>query len=198
MSYRTALEMDKMPDVSVVLPTYNRQAQLQQVLVGLEQQSYPLTDFEVIVVSDGSTDGTNEYLQTFAKETPLDLTVVIQTNQGPAAARNNGVQAAKGELVLFIDDDVVPVPQLIEAHMATHQRYPGEVVVMGPMLTPTEFDMKPWVRWEQAMLDKQYATITADAGKTDARRFYTGNASWPVVICFKPMALTQRSGARKM
>lgn len=166
-----------MPDVSVVLPTYNRQAQLKQVLAGLEKQSYPFADFEVIIVSDGSTDGTNDYLQRFAQQTLLNVKVMIQQNQGPAAARNHGIQSAQGTFVLFIDDDVVPVPQLIEAHVETHQQYDHDVVVMGPMLTPSEFNMKPWVRWEQAMLDKQYAGMAETAWKTDARRFYTGNAS---------------------
>lgn len=166
-----------MPEVSVVLPTYNRLAQLQQVLAGLEKQSYPAANFEVIVVSDGSTDGTNQFLQEYQSRTVLNLVPLVQENQGPAAARNQGIQTAQGTLILFIDDDVVPVPNLIEAHMASHQRYANDVVVMGPMHTPTEFDMKPWVRWEQAMLDKQYAIWAATDWRSDARRFYTGNAS---------------------
>ncbi|MCB0060920.1 MAG: glycosyltransferase family 2 protein [Caldilineaceae bacterium] len=139
-----------MLEVSVILPTYNRLTQLQQVLAGLEKQSYSFAKFEVIVVSDGSTDGTNEYLQTFQPMTSLRLTPVLQENAGPAAARNHGIQVARGNYILFIDDDVVPVPHLLEAHMATHRHYrtevQTEVVVMGPMHTPTEFNMKPWVR----------------------------------------------------
>lgn len=166
-----------MPKVSVVLPTYNRLAQLQQVLAGLEKQSYPFDKFEVIIVSDGSTDGTNDYLQQVAAQSVLNVRPVLQENQGPAAARNHGIQVARGELILFIDDDVVPVPTLIEAHVASHRRAEHDIVVMGPMHTPSEFNMKPWVRWEQAMLDKQYELWATSEWKSDARRFYTGNAS---------------------
>ena len=166
-----------MADVSIVLPTYNRQLQLQQVLVGLERQSYPANKFEVIVVSDGSTDGTNEYLQQLRNQTKLALNVVVQANQGPSAARNCGIQLAMGEIVLFLDDDVVPVPELIAQHMATHAEFDEDVVVIGPMLTPLDFDMKPWVRWEQAMLDKQYTDAAAAHWESSARKFYTGNAS---------------------
>ena len=60
----------------------------------------------MIVVSDGSTDGTDEYLADI--ETPLNLRFLVQQNSGPAAARNNGFRSARGEDVLFIDDDVVP------------------------------------------------------------------------------------------
>jgi len=165
-----------MPEVSIVLPTYNRQAQLAQVLAGLEKQSYPFANFEVIVVSDGSTDGTDEFLDALQQRTPLNLVPIRQANAGPAAARNHGIQQATGELILFIDDDVVPVPELIEAHVRSHQRYAG-AVVMGPMHTPTEFNMKPWVRWEQAMLDRQYTMWAETDWKCEARRFYTGNAS---------------------
>src|SRR5215813_890124 len=104
-----------MCQVSVVIPTYNRVAQIVRVLEGLERQIYPLDQFEVVVVSDGSTDGTNEYLNTIS--TPLRLVVVTQPNQGVAAARNQGVACATGKIVLFVDDDVVPVPQLIAEHL---------------------------------------------------------------------------------
>ena len=166
-----------MLNVSIVLPTYNRLTQLQQVLRGLEQQKYPLSDFEVIVVSDGSTDGTDGYLRKFQAETALNLTVVVQPNQGPAATRNQGVDRAQGAMIIFLDDDVVPTPQLIDAHLCAHQRHGSAVVFIGPMLTPKDFAMQPWVRWEQAMLDKEYAIMTAEHGRCGPRGFYTGNAS---------------------
>ena len=142
-------EIHNMHNVSVVMPTYNRLLRLKNVISGLEAQTYPLSGFEVVVVSDGSTDGTDEYLQTI--RTTLNLIPVIQSNQGPAAARNHGVARATGDLVLFIDDDVVPSEQLIATHVEAHQQYDGSIVVIGPMLTPPDFDMAPWVRWEQTM-----------------------------------------------
>src|SRR5581483_2355937 len=150
-----------MPKVSVIIPTYNRVERLKQVLAAFAGQNFPLDQFEVIVVSDGSSDGTHEYLQ--ALESPLQLSLVIQENQGPAAARNRGIQAARGDLVLFTDDDVVPTPRLIAEHIRIHDQSGPNVVVLGPMLTPDGFAMSPWVRWEQAMLAKQYAQMNAGA-----------------------------------
>ena len=163
------------PLVSVVLPTYNRLGRLKQVLAGLERQDYACGDFEVIVVSDGSTDGTHEYMRTL--ETSLRLRFITQANQGAAAARNQGVAAACGEMVLFIDDDVVPTPSLITEHMREHAAANDDVVVLGPMLTPDDFVMSPWVRWEQAMLDKQYTAMCSGKWQPSPRQFYTGNTS---------------------
>src|SRR4051794_19573445 len=107
-----------MPHVSVVIPTHNRIERLKRVLVALECQNYALGDFEVIVVSDGSSDGTDEYLRTLT--TPLQLHAVAQPNQGVAVARNNGMRKATGDIILFVDDDVVPAPQLITEHVGIH------------------------------------------------------------------------------
>ena len=84
---------------------------------------------------------------------------------------------ANNEYILFLDDDVVPQPQLIAEHMRIHKTSEREVVVLGPMLTPEGFDMAPWVRWEQAMLMKQYQAMERGDWVPTARQFYTGNAS---------------------
>lgn len=159
--------------LSIVLPTYNRLGQLQQVLAGLHKQTISADSFEVVVVSDGSSDGTNEYLS--AITTPFKLTPVLQENAGVATARNNGIQTAQGEIILFIDDDVVPTPQLIEQHLNCHSA--DNIVVLGPMLTPPDYAMKPWVAWEQAMLMKQYQDMLDGKWEPTARQFYTGNTS---------------------
>jgi GT2 family glycosyltransferase len=100
-----------------------------------------------------------------------------QANKGPAAARNAGVQKAVGEYIVFIDDDVVPEPQLLEEHARSHREAGRDVVVLGPLLTPESFKMAPWVRWEQDMLMKQYNALLRGDWQATARQFYTGNAS---------------------
>jgi GT2 family glycosyltransferase len=164
-----------MLQVSIVLPTYNRLSRLKQVVSALENQTYPHAAFDVIVIADGCVDGTVEYLQTL--KTPLHLTYIASDNRGVAAARNRGIQEATGEYIVFIDDDVVPAPQLLAEHMRVHKEHPDEVVVLGPMLTPPDFRMRPWVRWEQAMLVKQYHDMQTGRWQPTARQFYTGNAS---------------------
>jgi len=163
-----------MLELSVVLPTYNRRDQLARVIEALGRQTFPAGRFEVVVVSDGSADGTNEYLTTVA--TPFELAPVLQENQGVAAARNNGVARARADLILFIDDDVVPVPELMEEHVKELRR-DDEVVVLGPMLPPPDAKLSPWVMWEERMLEKQYRDMIEGRWAPTARQFYTGNTS---------------------
>jgi GT2 family glycosyltransferase len=145
------------------------------VIAGLEQQAYRSDAYEVIVVSDGSTDGTDAFLETL--NSTMRLHWLTQSNRGPAAARNAGVQKAIGEFIVFIDDDLVPEPQLLEEHARSHQEAGRDVVVLGPLLTPEGFEMTPWVRWEQEMLMKQYNALGRGHWPASARQFYTGNAS---------------------
>ena len=126
--------------------------------------------------SDGSTDGTDAFLDSLAS--PLAVTVEHQANAGPAAARNRGVDLATTPLVLFVDDDVIAQPELVAEHLASHGRA-SDLVVIGPMITPPDFRLQPWVAWEQAMLYKQYDALAAGRYEATHRQFYTGNASAP-------------------
>jgi glycosyltransferase involved in cell wall biosynthesis len=162
--------------ISVVIPTYNRLDQLRGALAGLAAQRGLERPAEVIVVSDGSTDGTDEYLR--SAEVPLPVVALNQANAGPAAARNHGVREATGDLVVFIDDDVVPAPDLLAAHLRHHAATGGDTtVVIGPMITPEDEPLAPWVGWEQDMLYKQYAAMQRGDWEATARQFYTANAS---------------------
>jgi len=119
------------PEVSVIIPTHNRWASLQGTLRALALQTYPIRDFEVIVVADGCTDGTAEELQNY--QTPLVLRIFEQSGHGAAAARNYGATKALGSLLLFLDDDVEPTASLIEKHVRAHTAQPRHAV-MGPYL----------------------------------------------------------------
>jgi glycosyltransferase involved in cell wall biosynthesis len=88
--------------ISVIIPAYNAENTIRQCLQALTDQSYPADSYEVIVVDDGSTDGTGGTAQDYA------VRYIRQENQGPAAARNNGAQQAGGEIILFTDADCVP------------------------------------------------------------------------------------------
>ena len=164
-----------MIEVSIVIPTYNRLKSLNRVLEALTNQTYPLDDFEVIVVSDGSNDGTDEYLRIF--QPPYTFRTIFQSNQGPAAARNNGISQARGKLLLFLDDDVLPTPELLIEHLKVHAQHGENVVAIGPMLSPSDFKMSPWVNWEQEALAKQYRDMDLGKWEPTARQFYTGNSS---------------------
>ncbi len=165
---------DPKPRISVVIPTYNRRARLHRVLCSLAEQDID-EPFEVLVVSDGSTDDTDEYLR--GRQVPLPVAACFQDNQGPAGARNTGVGRARGELVVFVDDDVVAERGLLRGHRDAHLTHGERAVVIGPMLNPADHPMSPWVAWEQAMLAKQYDDMSAGRYGATARQFYTGNAS---------------------
>ncbi len=104
---------------SIVIPTYNRLPILQKCLRALEQQwlrdDSIITGYEVILVDDGSTDGTLEWLTFHNHEFP-HVRSLAQDHQGPAAARNLGVESAKGDTIIFIDSDLVVTEHFLQAH----------------------------------------------------------------------------------
>jgi len=116
--------------ISVVIPTYNRRDTLARTLPTVLAQDFPADQYEVVVVVDGSTDGTIDLLHTFQQNRLLR--VLEQPRCGPAAARNAGVDGARGELVLFLDDDILCERELIKQHVAAHAG-PDPLVVHGPM-----------------------------------------------------------------
>lgn len=99
---------------SVVIPSQNRRRHLEKCLKSLEQQTCPLSSFEVIVVDDGSSDDTPDFVQEFVSGTPLRLICLRQEARGPAAARNLGIEKSQGIIVAFIDDDCIPEPTWLE------------------------------------------------------------------------------------
>lgn len=105
--------------LSVVIATRNRRALLAATLPTILGQDLPAADFEVIVVVDGSGDATARWLR--ALKTPCALVVIEQGHGGPGAARNAGAAAARGELILFLDDDVICPPHLLRAHLESHR-----------------------------------------------------------------------------
>lgn len=95
-----------MPRVTVVIPTYNSEAYLAETLDSVRAQNF--ADFEVIVVDDGSSDGTLREAARFADA--LALRVISQANAGPSAARNTGIRAAQGRYCAFVDADDLMMP----------------------------------------------------------------------------------------
>jgi glycosyltransferase involved in cell wall biosynthesis len=107
------------PELSVVIPSHNRRELLRSCLESFERQTAPTEAFEVIVVLDGSTDGTAEVLSGLAPSFPL--TVLTQPRAGAAAARNAGAADARGRVLLFIDDDMIAAPSLVDGHLMVHR-----------------------------------------------------------------------------
>lgn len=109
-------------NVSVIIPTFNGAQKLPALLEALMVQSK--TDFELIIVNDGSTDGTPEVLNLYRKKF-TSLKIINQENLGRARVRNTGAQQASGAVLIFYDDDMVPQSNSIERHLQFHFDYTG-------------------------------------------------------------------------
>jgi GT2 family glycosyltransferase len=101
--------MTAQPSVTVVVPTYNRSDFIERALDSLLKQNYPADRLDVIAVDDGSTDGTREVLERL-RRAHSNFRYLLQENRGPAAARNAAIREARGEIVLFMDDDCIADP----------------------------------------------------------------------------------------
>ena len=122
------------PRLSVVVPTFNRRSLLEKTLPGLLRQAAASESTDVIVVVDGSRDGTLEMLSAHRKHPRLE--VVAQENRGLAAARNRGVEAAAGEVILFLDDDMYLDEGALLAHRRAHADGQEQVVFGALALAP--------------------------------------------------------------
>lgn len=102
--------------ISVVIPSYNGAKHLPIIMEALRSQKRPAD--EVIVVLDGSTDGSDRFLKSVSHE--ITLRVVKQDNKGRSAARNRGVAEARGDLIVCFDDDVLPASDSLNRHEVFH------------------------------------------------------------------------------
>ncbi len=118
-----------MPELSVIIPTYNNREILQKTLRTLFEQTLSLARYEIVVLDDGSTDGTAEMVQTLAASVPL--TYRWQENQGRAAARNAGSRLARGRILLYLDADILAGPDLLERHYRFYAAHRGPIGVQG-------------------------------------------------------------------
>jgi serine acetyltransferase/GT2 family glycosyltransferase len=166
---------ERSPRVSVVIPTFDRMHHLVRLLEQLSRQSSPLSDFEVIVVDDGSHDPVAAHLERL--EQPYSLWVLRQANAGAAAARHRGSLAARGEILIFVDDDMqVPVDFVLEH---TKRHHPGEkTVVLGRIRPdPGIGSMPVFERWHAHMLDRLAEDLSAGRARPRGCLLYTGNVS---------------------
>ena len=118
MTYQIIQQSKKRePIISIITPTYNVEDFIEEQVSSLMNQT--LEEIELILIDDGSTDRTLDILKKLAKDNPK-ITLVTQSNSGPAKARNTGLELFRGEYVYFVDaDDIVPAYAL-EALSSTH------------------------------------------------------------------------------
>ncbi len=110
------------PAVSVIIPTYNRGWILREAIDSVLAQEF--TDYELIVVDDGSTDDTREILDIYGRQ----ITVLRQSNQGVSAARNRGIAASRAQLIAFLDSDDLWLPQKLTRQVRFFKSNPDALI----------------------------------------------------------------------
>jgi len=132
--------------LSVVIPTYNRLPILQKCLQALEDQELaaPITGYEVVLVDDGSTDDTVSWLHEHGANLP-HLRLIQQEHGGPAEGRNRGVAQARGDVIVFIDSDLVVTPSFLRCHAQAlarrwHQRGHRRCFTYGAVVNTARLD----------------------------------------------------------
>jgi glycosyltransferase involved in cell wall biosynthesis len=124
--------------LSVIIPTYNRGPKLGATLDALlGSDTAGLGEIEIVVVDDGSPTAVAAFVSTRTPALAFSLRCLRQANAGPAAARNTGFRASSGQIVLFMDDDILPSPQLLSQHVEAHRIRPGCAIFGScPFLQP--------------------------------------------------------------
>jgi len=125
--------------ISVVIPARMMRAErlpvFNKALESLAGQTLGRDRYEIIVVDDGSDVDISAAIAEAARESGVKIVVLRQDRQGPAAARNRGIKAAQGEIILFMGDDIIARANLLQTHLDAHGRFPG-CCVTNPILAP--------------------------------------------------------------
>lgn len=136
------------PHLSVVIPTYNRKEILLKTLHGYAQQTAQTEILEILVIDDRSTDGTPEAVAEFGATSPVQLRCLVNPVKGLSCARNLGIREARGDLILFGDDDIIPAPALVAEHTAWNRKFPDEnCAVLGFVDWAPEVHATPFLEW---------------------------------------------------
>ncbi len=168
-------------NVSVVIPTKNRAALVARTIDHIEAQTVSTDEYEVIVIDNESTDDTRSVLEQKARIYP-NLRIEVQEKPGAAATRNAGLRVAKGDLIVFIDDDVQAEPELLRAHIECQRRNPGASVI-GAVTIPWGDTKEPFFRYlrDHRILNP----YTPSKGPIDYSYYHTCNVSTPANVLLK-------------
>ncbi|HKU67472.1 MAG TPA: glycosyltransferase [Candidatus Baltobacteraceae bacterium] len=144
---------------TIQLCTYNRATLLERVLDACFEQTVDAGAYEVVLVNDGSTDETPRVIARARERATCAFTVIEQQNSGLAKGRNAGIAAARGERIIFIDDDVLPLPNFVQEHLRSHEAHPL-AIVRGGAINVESFDDLPPPVWSVTNYSGNYFWTT--------------------------------------
>ncbi len=157
---------------SIIVPTFNRSGLLAGTLESLLVQETDVP-YEIIVVDNNSPDDTAGVVRAMGARVAANVRYVFEEKQGASAARNAGVVAARGEILVFVDDDVIASPHWLSALVLTYRRYTnawcvgGKITLRLPSTCPRWFDpMSPVLTGQLSLLDYGDGTVRVNYPKT--------------------------------
>lgn len=159
------------PLFSIVIPTYQRRASLERCLESLAALEYSRAGFEVVVVDDGSPEPPRDVIARFGSR--LDVRLVEQPHAGPATARDHGAQQARGEFLVFTDDDCAPTASFLQ--VLEREFLAGGTVALGGR-TVNALD-NVYAQTTQSLIDYLYEYFNRNA--SNARFFASNNLAMP-------------------
>lgn len=160
--------------VTVVIPTYQRCASVQRALQALSRQTLSPDEYEVVVSIDGSQDGTQEMVSQFSAS--YTLRSIWQPNRGRAVACNDGIRMARGQLLILLDDDMVPVDGFLAAHLRAHPEG-SRLGVVGAAPVPLTRSSPPVVQYVGWKFNCHLENLAQPRYQFKLRDFYSGNFS---------------------
>ena len=164
------------PWVSVVIATYNRAELLRRLLEQLDDQTIAPSHYEVIAVDDGSKEDTREKLAGLT--TKYALRIERQANAGAAVARQRGVDLARGQVIVIVDDDMQVRPTFLEKHLEKHDG--DDTVVLGRLRPDAKLaDMPLFERFYARVLANKAEAFATGKASVRGHDVYTGNISFP-------------------
>jgi GT2 family glycosyltransferase len=166
--------MAEAPAVSVLIPSHDRRGALRRALESFRAQTAPASTYEVVVALDACEDGSAEMIDAFAA--PFDLRRVAPRSRGRAAACNAALEAARGEVVIVLDDDMRVVPGFVERHRSHHPSG-SRRCVLGAVPVELGEGSSRAARYVKARFDLHLSRLCDSDHLALPRSFYTGNAS---------------------
>jgi len=167
-------------NVSIVIPTRDRATSLAMTLNALHTLLVPdEITLQVVIVMDGCTDNSAEIFNHWQSEFQHPAIAVRTDGLGAAGARNVGLTHATGDLIGFIDDDVIPEPSWLTVHLDCHLQSSEPLVSIGAMSLPQDVRLPPWNEWEVQSLRQRYQELASDNAQAGPTDLYTANAMMP-------------------
>jgi len=156
--------------VSIVIPTYNRKGEIKKLLDRFRKEDFSSDSFEVLVIDDCSSDGTRAFLESY--KAPFRLVNIFHNeNRGSAASRNDGVRTANNDIILFLDDDLIPEKGIITNHIKCHHN--KRCAVIGNI----KYRETKSTRWISRYLSSRGVHKIKRGAKIPFKCFWTSNAS---------------------